>query len=102
MDTETMVDLGAVLVAVIIAVGMVVLLVLGRPVDGLSAGFLAVLGFFYGGSLVKSTAGRMTKAIGESAVNAINATTASTHSIASDAHSALSTVVNPPADPNNG
>ncbi|MDE2426981.1 MAG: hypothetical protein KGO96_13870 [Elusimicrobia bacterium] len=78
-------EIGQVVVAVILSTGMVALVLLGKPVDGIAPGFLAVLGFLYGGAVVKSTAARAAINAGQTAVNAIGAAAASTQGVPNSA-----------------
>ena len=78
-------EIGAVLVALIITTGVVLLAVQGKPTDGLEAGFLAVLGFYFGGSLAKSAAtravGKAKEAIESVQTGQVNATAANTAAV---------------------
>ena len=102
MDSEMIVELGQVIVAVILTGGMVALVLLGKPVDGIAPGFLAVLGFLYGGAVAKSTAVRSALSAGQTAVNAIGAASGATHTVATDVAAAASTLTMPPEPPANG
>lgn len=67
-------EIGAVLVAVIVTGGLVVLQVLGRPTDGLEPGMLAIVGFYFGSQFTKMVS---TRALGQ-AVTLASTTTSTT------------------------
>lgn len=102
MDSEMIVEVGQITVAIILAVGTVGLAWTGRPLDGVAPGFMAVLGFLYGGALVKSATSKASALTGTNVVNAIGASSQATHTVASDVQQAASTLVSPSEQPANG
>ena len=78
LDSETegiIYAIGTVLIALVITGGFVGAVLTGQAVDGLSAGFLAVIGLFLGGGLVKGAISQATtKAAGVANIASQNAT----------------------------
>lgn len=95
-------ELGTVIVAIIITLGFVVSVVLGRNPDGLSAGFLAVIGLFLGGGIVKVSMGAANTSTKETAVAAAQANTQTAATVLSvspvDQHTPQASA-NPPTVP---
>jgi len=56
MNLEMVTEIASGAVAVLITAGIIVLTILGKPLDGLEAGFLAVIGLYLGGKSVQSAA----------------------------------------------
>lgn len=68
LDGDSVSELGGAMVAVTITIGIIVLTALGKPLDGLEAGFLAVIGAYFGGSLTKAAANRAAQNTRDTAV----------------------------------
>lgn len=99
MDSEMIVEIGQIAVAIILSGGMVALVLTGKPTDGVAPGFLAVLGFLYGGAVVKSSAVKSAITAGQTAVNAISAASSATHTVAADVQTAANSLVAPVESP---
>lgn len=67
------IPIGIVLVAVIITGGFVGLLALGKATDGLEAGFMAVIGFFFGGSIVHGAMAAASRATSDASTQTVAA-----------------------------
>lgn len=84
-SNQTVYAVGLVTIAVIIAIGFFLLLYAGKPTDGLETGFVAVLGFFFGGTLVHTALATMADKNIDATSNAVQTVERVAHTAVVDA-----------------
>lgn len=95
-SNQTVYAVGLVTIAVIIAIGFFLLLYAGKPTDGLETGFVAVLGFFFGGTLVHTALATMADKNIDATSNAVQTVERVAHTAVVDASDVGTNVENGP------